>query len=54
MGLDAMWQQCVYTVSPDVGLAELRDPACTRSLFLGVVIVIVSAWVLYKTEVRSK
>ena len=53
MGLDALWQQCVdagYQVS-----AWLRYESGLHPLiFLGVVIVIVSAIIMYKAEVKGK
>ncbi len=53
MGLDAVWQQCAYT-GYQVWV-WLRDEAGVHPfLFLGAVIVIISAWVLFKSEVRSK
>jgi drug/metabolite transporter superfamily protein YnfA len=53
MGLDAVWQQCAYT-GYQVWV-WLRDEASLHLfLFLGAVIVIVSAWALFKSEVRSK
>ena len=53
MGLDAIWQQCVYT-GYQVWVWLRYETGVHPFLFLGIVIVIVSAWVLYKAEVRSK
>jgi len=53
MGLEAVWQQCAHTgyqlwvwMRYEVGIHPL--------IFLGAVIVIVSAWIMYKAEVRTK
>lgn len=53
MGLDAVWQQVAHAgyqmwfwLRYEVGIHPF--------IFLGVVIVIVSAIILYKTEVRGK
>jgi hypothetical protein len=53
MGLDAVWQQCGYAgyqvwawMRNEVGIHPL--------IFLGVVVVVISAFILYKTEVRGK
>ena len=53
MGLDALWQQCVYT-GYQIWIWLSYEASVHPFLFLGVVIVIVSAWVLYKAEVRGK
>jgi hypothetical protein len=53
MGLDAMWQQCAY--AGNQVLAWLRNEAGIHPLiFLGIVVVIVAAVILYKTEVRGR
>jgi len=53
MRLEAVWQQ---GANPGYQVwVWLRDEAGMHTfLFLGAVIVIVSAWVLFKAEVRSK
>ena len=51
MGLDAVWQQGAYT-GYQVWV-WLRDETSLH-LFLGALIIIVLAWVLFKSEVRSK
>ena len=53
MDLEAMWQQCAnlgYQGWISLKYEVSRHPF----MFLGAVIVIVSAWVLYKAEIRSK
>jgi drug/metabolite transporter superfamily protein YnfA len=53
MGLDAVWQQCVY--GGYQVWAWLRHEASVYPfMFLAAVIVIISALILYKTEVRRK
>ena len=53
MGLEALWQQCAYT-GYQVWV-YLRDETGDHPFMsLGIVIVIVSAWVLFRSEVRSK
>jgi hypothetical protein len=53
MGLDALWQQCVYVVHHT--WFWLRYEAGVHPLiFLGVVIVFIGAIILYKTEVRNR
>jgi hypothetical protein len=48
-----MWQQSVYAV--DQLWNWLAYEASVHPLiFAGIVIIIVSAWVLYKAEVRTK
>ena len=53
MGLDAMWQQCAYA-GYQLWLWLQYETGTHPFIFLGAVIVIVSAWILYKAEVRSK
>ena len=53
MGLDAVWQQCTYT-GYQVWVWLRYESAIHPLMFLGVVIVIVLAIILYKTEVRSQ
>jgi hypothetical protein len=53
MGLDAMWQQGAYTVY-QLWLWLRYEVEIHPFIFLGVVIVIVSAFIMYKTEVRGK
>jgi len=53
MGLDAVWQQCAYT-GYQLWLWLQYEAGVHPFIFLIAVIVIISAWVLYKTEVRSK
>jgi heme exporter protein D len=53
MGLEAVWQQYL-SIGYQVWVWLSYEAALHPFLFLGVVIVIVSAWILYKTEVRGK
>ena len=53
MGLDAMWQQCAYA-GYQVWVWLRYEAGVHPFIFLGVVIVIVSAFIMYKTEVRGK
>jgi hypothetical protein len=53
MGFDALWRQCVYGIY-EVWIWLSYEISLHPFLFSGVVIIIVSAWVLYKAEVRSK
>jgi hypothetical protein len=53
MGLDAMWQKFAIT-SYQVWVWLKYEASLHPFLFLGAVIIIISAWVLYKSEVRSK
>ena len=53
MGLDAIWQQIAYT-GYQVWVWLRYEASIHPFMFLGAVIVIVSAWVLYKAEVRTK
>ena len=53
MGLDAMWQR--FTIASSQLWVWLQYEAGMHPfIFLGAVIVIISAWILYKSEVRSK
>jgi hypothetical protein len=53
MGLDSYWQQ--GTIFADQVWVWLQYEASLHPvLFLGMVIVIVSAWLLFKLEVRVK
>jgi hypothetical protein len=53
MGLDAMWQQSAYAAY-QVWAWVSYEFGTHPFIFLGVVIVIVSAFIMYKAEVRSK
>lgn len=53
MGLDAVWQQVAYT-GYQVWVWLRYEVSVHPFIFLGVVIVIVSAIILYKTEVRGR
>ena len=53
MGLDAVWEQGAYA-GYQVWAWVRYEAAVHPFIFLGVVIVIVAALILYKTEVRSK
>ena len=53
MGLEAVWQQAVYT-SYQVWLWVRYEVGIHPFIFLGVVVVIVGAFIMYKTEVRGK
>jgi hypothetical protein len=53
MGLEAIWQQAV-AISYPLWLWLRYEASLHPFLFLGVAVVIVSAWVLYKAEVRHK
>ena len=53
MDLDAVWQQGAYNVY-QVWLWLRYETSLHPLLFLGAVIVIVLAWILYKAEVRTK
>jgi hypothetical protein len=53
MGLDAMWQQCVYT-SYQVWVWLRYEASVHPFLLLAAAIVIIAALFMYKTEVRSK
>ena len=53
MRLDDVWQQCVY-LGYQVWVWLRSEAGDHPFMSLGVVIVIVSAWILYKSEVRTK
>ena len=53
MGLEAMWQQCAYT-GYQVWVWMRYEAAMHPFIFLAAVIVIISAFIMFKTEVRSK
>ena len=53
MGLDAMWQQSVYGIY-QVWIWLTYETSAHPFLFSGIVLIIVSAWFLYKAEVRIK
>jgi hypothetical protein len=53
MGLEAVWQQAV-AISYPLWVWLSYEASVHPFLFLGVAVVIVSAWVLYKMEVRSR
>jgi hypothetical protein len=48
-----MWQQCV-NVTFQVWNWLFYEAAVHPFIFLGMAIIIVSAWLLYKAEVRTK
>ena len=53
MGLDAVWQQCAHT-GYQAWVWMRYEAGIHPLIFLGVVIVIISAILLYKAEVRSR
>jgi hypothetical protein len=53
MGLGALWQQVVYTCY-QVWLWFRYEVSVHPFIFLAAVIVILSAFIMYKAEVRSK
>ena len=53
MGLDAVWQQCVYT-GYQVWDWLRYEAGVHPFILLGAVIVVVAAYALYKSEVRIK
>ena len=53
MGLEAMWQQGAYT-GYQVWAWMRNELGAHPFIFLGVVVVIVAAFILYKAEVRSR
>ena len=53
MGLDAMWQKCA-DAGYQLWLWLQYEAAINPVIFLGAAVVIVSAWILYKAEVRTK
>ena len=53
MGLDAVWHQSIYAVY-EVWIWLRYEVSVHPFLFLGAVLVIIAAFIMYKTEVRSK
>jgi hypothetical protein len=53
MGLEAMWQQGVYTGN-QVWMWVSYEASVHPFIFLAAVIVIISAFIMYKAEVRTK
>jgi hypothetical protein len=53
MGLDAIWQQIAIT-SYQLWVWLKYEASLHPFMFLGAVIVIISAWAMFKSEVRSK
>jgi hypothetical protein len=53
MGLEGVWQQCVYT-GYQVWVWLRYESGIHPFIFLGVVIVIISAFIMCKTDVRSR
>jgi len=53
MDLDAIWQQCA-NLGYQVWVSLYDEVSLHPFMFLGAVIVIVSAWVLYSSEITSK
>jgi hypothetical protein len=53
MGLEAVWQQMDYTFY-QAWLWLRYEVGVHPFMFLGAVIVIVAAFIVYKTEVRAK
>lgn len=53
MGLDAMWQQGTYA-GYQVWAWIRYEAAMHPFIFLAAVIVIISAFIMYKAEVRSR
>ena len=53
MDLDAFWQQCAYA-GYQLWIMLQYESSLHPFIFLGAAIVIFSALILYKTEVRSK
>ena len=53
MGLDAMWQQCACT-GYQVWVWVRDESGVHPFLLLAVVVVIISAIIMFKTEVRVK
>jgi hypothetical protein len=53
MGLDAVWQQGAH-IATQVWVWLRYETSVHPFLFLGIAIVIVAAWILYKAEVRTK
>ena len=53
MGLDATWQQIAIT-SYQLWIWLKYEASLHPFLFLAIVIIIISAWAMYKTEVRGR
>jgi len=53
MGLDAIWQQIAIT-SYQLWVWLKYEASLHPFMFLGAVIVIISAWAMFKSEVRGK
>jgi len=53
MSLDAIWQHVAIT-SYQVWLWLRYEASLHPFLFLGIVIIIISVWAMYKTEVRGR
>jgi hypothetical protein len=53
MGLDAVWQQCAYIVY-QVWVWLRYEASVHPILYVGAVIVIVLAVIMYRTEVKGK
>jgi uncharacterized membrane protein YhfC len=53
MGLEAIWQQCA-NLGYQVWFWLKYEASLHPFMFLGAVMVIVSAWILYKSEISSK
>jgi len=53
MGLDAVWQECDY-IGYQVWVWFRNEVGIHPFIFLGIVIVVISALILYKTEVRGR
>jgi hypothetical protein len=53
MGLEAVWKKCAYA-GYQVWTWLSYEVSVHPFVFLGAVIVIVSAFILYKTEVRGR
>jgi hypothetical protein len=53
MGLDAVWQECAHT-GYQVWVWLRYEVGIHPFIFLGVVIVIISAVIMYKAEIRHK
>jgi hypothetical protein len=53
MGLDAIWRQGTY-LGYQMWSWLTYEASLHPFMFLGAVIVIVAAWILYKAEISSK
>jgi hypothetical protein len=53
MGLDAIWQKGA-NIAYQVWVWLVYEASLHPFMAVGTVIVIISAWILYKTEVRTK